>query len=106
MHKAFLVPQQEDRQDAMCLPSYGYLNKNDSTKKDRCICNGSPSQKGSVTLAHTYAAALNQSGKRTFWAITALNNYVAYDADATNAFGEDHPPTVPFYVTIDAPLKS
>ena len=59
-----------------------------------------------MTLAHTYAAALDQSGARTFWAITALNNYVAYGADATNAFDEASPPKAPLYVTIDAPFKS
>ena len=83
-----------------------YLIKNDGTKKARCVCNGSPTRQGSVTLAHTYAAALDQSGARTFWAITAINDYVAYGADATNAFGEAPPPTAPLYVTIDAPFKA
>ena len=83
-----------------------YLIKSDGTKKARCVCNGSPSRRGSVTLAHTYAAALDQSGARTFWAITALHNYSAYGADATNAFAEAPPPTAPLYVTIDAPFKA
>ena len=82
-----------------------YLVKSDGTKKARCVCNGSPSRRGSVTLAHTYAAALDQSGARTFWAITALHNYVAYGADATNAFAEAPPPKAPLYVTIDAQFK-
>ena len=70
-----------------------YLIKSDGTKKARCVCNGSPSHRGSVTMAHTYAAALDQSGARTFWAITALHNYTAFGADATNAFTEAPPPT-------------
>jgi len=36
-----------------------YLVKNDGTKKARCVCNGSTTRKGSVTLDHSYAAALN-----------------------------------------------
>ena len=35
-----------------------------------------------------YAAALDQSGARTFWAVTALHNYIAFGADATNTFAE------------------
>jgi len=38
-----------------------YLIKTDETKKARCVCNEPPSQRGSVTLAHTYATALNQA---------------------------------------------
>ena len=83
-----------------------YLIKPDGTKKARCVCNGAPSRRGSVTLAHTYAAALDQSGARTFWAISALHNYKAYGADATNAFAEAPPPTAPLYVTIDEPFKA
>jgi len=79
--------------------------KSDSTKKPRCVCNGSPSRCGSVTLAHTYAAALDQSGARKFWAITSLHNYTAYGPDTTNAFAEASP-KAPLYVTIDAPFKA
>ena len=43
-----------------------YLLKTDGTKKTRCVCNGSPPRRGSVILAHTYKAALNQLGARTF----------------------------------------
>jgi len=83
-----------------------HLIKNDGTKKARCVCNGRLSRKGSVPLAHTYDAALDQSGARTLWAITVLNNYVAYGADTTNAFGEVPPLTSPLYVTIDAHFKA
>ena len=78
----------------------------ENRRKARCVCNGSPSRRGSVTLTHTYAAALIQSGARTFWEITALHNYSAYGADDTNAFAEAPPPTAPLYVTIDAPFKA
>lgn len=36
--------------------------KGDGTKKARYACNGSPSQKGAVTLGKTYASALDHSG--------------------------------------------
>ena len=58
-----------------------------------------------VTLDQTYAAALDQSGARMFWAITALHNYIAYGADATNTFAEAPPPKALLYVTIDKPSK-
>ena len=82
-----------------------YLIKSDGTKKARCVCNGSTSHRESVTMAHTYAAALDQSCARTFWDITALHNYTAFGADATNAFAEAPPPTAPLYVTIDRQYK-
>ena len=48
--------------------------------------------KGTDSLVHTYAAALEQPGARMFWALTALHNYTVYGADATNAFAEAPPP--------------
>ena len=35
-----------------------YGRKLDGTKKARCVCNGSPNIKGMISLAYTYAAAL------------------------------------------------
>ena len=58
-----------------CLPLlWTYLIKDDGRKKARCVCNGSPSKKGSVTLGHTYAASHDQNGSRIFWATAALRN--------------------------------
>ena len=34
-----------------------YLIKLDGTKKSRCVCNGSPNRRGTVTQDYTYAAA-------------------------------------------------
>ena len=42
-----------------------YLIKDDGTKKARCVCNGAPSR-GTVTLGHTYAGSLDQTGARIF----------------------------------------
>ena len=56
-------------------------------------------------MAHTYGAALDQFGARTFWAINALHNYKAYDAHATNAFAETPATKAPLYVTIEVPFN-
>ena len=38
-----------------------YLIKDDGRKKARCVCNGSKKMQGTVTLAETYAASLDQT---------------------------------------------
>ena len=45
-------------------------------KKARCVCNGRPSNPGTVTWGHTYAKALDQVGHRIFWAGVAAKNIV------------------------------
>ena len=82
-----------------------YLIKLCGTLKARCVCNGSPRFRGTVTLAETYASALDQTGARCFWAAAALNNYIVIGADASNAFAEAPPPVAPLYVRIDANYK-
>ncbi len=82
-----------------------YMIKDDGTKKARCVCNGSPKMKGSVTLGDTYAGSLEQTGSRIFWAATAINNFVTIGADVSNAFAEAPPPKAPLYVTIDQPYR-
>ena len=57
--------------------------------------------KGTITLGNTYAASLEQSGSRLFWALAALTNCKVYGADATNAFAEAPPPIAPLFVEID-----
>ena len=51
---------------------WNYLLKNDGTKKARCVADGSPRQKGSITLANTYTARLKQPGSHMFWGIIAI----------------------------------
>jgi deoxyuridine 5'-triphosphate nucleotidohydrolase len=82
-----------------------YNIKDDGRKKARCVCNGSPKQKGTITLGETYAASLDQSGSRVFWAAAALKNMIVIGADASNAFAEAPPPKAPLYVTIDKPFR-
>jgi len=83
-----------------------YVIKNNGTKKARCVCNGSPKLKGSITLGNTYAASLEQSGSRLFWALAALTCCKVYGADATNAFAEAPPPAAPLYVRVDKAYRN
>jgi hypothetical protein len=68
------------------------------------VCNGSPRQKGTVTLGHTYANALDAASERLFWAIVASENLIAIGADVSNAFAEAPAPTAPLYLYIDSRL--
>ena len=99
-------PTQRPQHENILPIIWTYLIKSDGTKKARCVCNGSPSRRGSVTLAHTYNAALDQVGACTFWDITALHNYKVYGADAINSFSEAHSPKALLCVTIDEPFKA
>ena len=78
-----------------------YLVKDDGQRKARCVCNGSKNMRGSVTMAETYASALEQTGARIFWSACALQNYIIIGADAANAFAEAPPPKAPLYVRVD-----
>ena len=82
-----------------------YIIKDDGTKKARCVCNGSPKMRGSVTLAETYASSLEQTASRIFWATTAIKNFITIGADASNAFAEAPAPKAPLYVQLDQPYK-
>ena len=88
--------------DANVLPLiWVYVYKTNGVRKARCVCNGSPRMKGTVTLDHTYAAALEQTGSRIFWALSAIYNFVVSGSDASNAFAEAQAPKAKLYVTID-----
>ena len=82
-----------------------YLVKADGTKKARCCCNGNPGRQGSITLAHTYAACVEQPAQRVYWGLVAIKNYIAIGADASNAFAEAPPPKAPLYVLVDRPYR-
>lgn len=62
--------------------------KDDGTRKARCVCNGARNMRGSITLAETYASALNQDESHLFWSKAALDNFIVVGADASNAFAE------------------
>ena len=80
---------------------WAYKIKDDGTLKARCVCNGNPRRKGTVTLDHTYAACLEQPGSRVFWALSAVQGLIVVGADASNAFAEAPAPKAPLYVEID-----
>jgi len=82
-----------------------YLIKADGTKKARCCCNGNPGRKGSITLAHTYAACVEQPAQRVYWGLVSIKNFIAIGADASNAFAEAPPPKAPLYVLVDKPYR-
>ena len=71
------------------------------TKKSRMVCNGSPRQKGTVTIGHTYANALDAASERLFWALVASEGLIAVGADVSNAFAEAPGPQAPLYMYID-----
>ena len=80
---------------------WAYRVKDDGTLKARCVCNGNPRRKGTVTLDHTYAACLAQTGSRIFWALSAVQGLLVVGADASNAFAEAPAPKAPLYVYAD-----
>ena len=84
---------------------WSYLVKTCGRKKARCVANGAPHLKGSVTLANTYAACLEQTGARILWSLSALHNRKVYGADASNAFAEAPPQKAPLYLRIDAAYR-
>jgi dUTPase len=98
-------PQQLPKGANLLSMIWTYLIKTDGTKKARCVCNGSPNQRGTVTMAETYASALDQTGARIFWAAAALYNFVIIGADASNAFAEAPAPKAPLYIRIDKTYK-
>ena len=78
-----------------------YLIKSCGRKKARCVANGAPHLKGSITLANTYAACLEQNGARIFWSIAAITNKKVFGSDASNTFAEAPPPQAPLYLRVD-----
>ena len=78
-----------------------YLVKTDGRKKARCVANGAAHFKGSITIANTYAACLEQAACRLFWSIVAMKNKRVYGSDAANAFAEAPPPKSPLYLKVD-----
>ena len=57
--------------------------------------------RGTVMLAKTYAASLEQTTCWVFWAATAINDFDTIGADASNAFAEAPAPVAPLYIYVD-----
>ena len=83
-----------------------YLIKTCGRKKACCVANVNPNMKGSVTLANTYAACLEQAGARIFWATCALKNKLVFGADMSNSFAEAPPPKAPLYLKVETVYKN
>ena len=95
-------PIPSDVENPSILPMiWVYIIKVDGRYKARCVANGAPHLKGSLTLAQTYAACLEQSGCRLFWSLCAAKNKTIYGADAANAFAEAPPPQSRLWLKID-----
>ena len=93
--------------DANCLPFiWTYVLKDDGTRKTRAPCNGSPRMQGTVTLGETYAASLDQTASKIFWARSAETGHIVIGADASNAFAEAPAPLAPLYMTLDHQFHS
>ena len=71
------------------------------TRKSRMVCNGSPRQKGTVTLGHTYANALDAASERLFWALVASEGLIEIGADVSNAFADAPAPKASLFLYID-----
>ena len=100
-------PIPSDTTDYSILPMiWVYLIKTDGRKKDQCVANGAPHLKGTITLATTYAACLDQSANRLFWAFVAIKCKQVFGADAQNAFAEAPPPKTPLYLKVDAAFRN
>ena len=94
-------------EDANSLPFiWAYVLKDDGTRKARAPCNGSPRMQGTVTIGETYAASLDQTASRIFWALSATSNHIVIGADASNAFAEAPAPQAPLYMTLDSQFHS
>ena len=85
------------------LWTYGI--KVDGTKKARCVCNDNPRRKATVTLAHTFAACLEQPGAHSFWSSAAYFDMLVIGADASNAFTEAPAPKAPLFVVVDQQFR-
>ena len=78
------------------------VNSNDPpTKKDRCVCNGKPSNKNTVKFGHTFAKMLDHVEYWILGAAVETKNFIVPGADASNAFAEAPPSKIPLYVRVN-----
>jgi hypothetical protein len=95
----FSDPMEAPRNANVLRMLWTYVLKADGTKKSRMVCNGNPGEKGTITLGHTYANALDATSERIFWAIAAKHSMIVEGADVSNAFAEA--PQAPLYLLMD-----
>jgi len=80
---------------------WDYKEKVDGTKKARGVCNGSPRAGKVESNAPTYAACVDQTGSRVFYATCALEGKLVFGSDVSNAFAEAPGPSQTFYMRVD-----
>jgi hypothetical protein len=90
-------------QNSIVLRSiWSYMMKWDGTLKARNCSDGRPLRDAHYHhLEAVYTACVSQVGVKIFFALSALLNYVIYDLDAVNAFGQAGKLFEPIYLEID-----
>jgi hypothetical protein len=75
-------------------------------RKKACkTCDGSTRGGQVCVLDDLYANALDQTGSRIFYALSAVENKLVYGADVSNAFGDARPPKQGFFIRPDQAFK-
>jgi len=92
LQNMFGQPQPPPSQATILNFVWTYVIKLDGNRKARATCDGSKRAGKAVTLAETFAACVDQTSVRIFWATAALQNMLVIGADAGNAFAEAPPP--------------
>lgn len=70
------------------------------------IKNGAPNLKGATMLANTYAACLELSAFRIFWAICAITSKNVFGAESANDFTASPPMKSPLFYKVDAAFRN
>jgi hypothetical protein len=85
---------------------WSYMMKWDGTRKARNCGDGRPLRDEHYRrLEAVYTACVSQVGVKIFFALSALLNYVIYDLDAVNAFGQAGKLFDSIYLEVDSQYK-
>ena len=82
-----------------------YVYKSNGVCKARYMCDGSPHLKGTETLDHTYAAGLERTVARIFYALSKIHNHIGSGSDAPNTITEAHACKAKICITFDRTVK-
>jgi hypothetical protein len=98
----FGTPCPMQKHDAVFNLIWSYSVKvEDGRKKARCTCDGSTRGGAVRVLDYTHANSIDQTGSRIFYALSAVENYLVFGSDVSNAFGEAPPPKQGFFIRPD-----
>ncbi len=98
------VPRVEDMAVFHLVWTYA-IKALDVRKKARWACDGSPRSGQAKILDETYTNCVDQTSSRLFYAVSAAENLLIYDADVSNAFSEAPPPKQGFYIHPDLAFR-